>query len=120
MNKEISQTLSDETIESIATKLNEKFNIPFMGEEKEQVIFVNLVKKLDEALGQFLPKEYYELVEIASDGISEDDIKTFKERIPTMLNKEINIPILSEKVEQEILEFFVELICDALAKDKKI
>ena len=41
------EMLSDQQVEDIATKLNSWVGLPFMSEEREQVVFVKLVKKID-------------------------------------------------------------------------
>ncbi len=116
MSSNATGMLSESSVKAIATRLNEKVDFPFIGESREQTILEKLVKELDAKLGSILPSEFYELVNIVADGVSEKELEHLKERLPEMLNKEINIPFLSEETEGKLFSFFVEQVCEALKK----
>ena len=73
MNEQV-EMLTDIEIEYLATKLNENVNIPFLKENKEQIILAKLVKKVDRYLYSSLPNELYECIKDTKEGISEEEI----------------------------------------------
>ena len=52
----INQIESDEFSDMLATKLNEKIDIPFVSEEKEQEFFEKAMDLLTDVLGGFFKK----------------------------------------------------------------
>lgn len=108
------EMLNDEEVEALASKLNEKIDIPFIKEGTEQTIFVKIVKKFDRILYKNLPNELYGLVKDASDGISDEDADKLKEVLGSRLNAQFDIPYIPEVLEQEIFEMLVGLIIAAM------
>lgn len=111
------EMLNDEEILYFASKLNDEINIPFVREEKEEKIFVKIVKKIDRFLYQNLPNELYGLVKITSDGISKKEAEQLKLVLGSRLNKKFDIPYVPEFLEQEIFELAVSIIVKAMKKN---
>lgn len=110
--------LSTEQITSIASDLNEKVNIPFMGEGKEQSMIENALglinEQLDVVVGA-LPDSAKEVWEKIQDGVSEEEAADLKTQLVTGLNEKVNIPFLGEGQEADMLiKPAVELIVDTL------
>ncbi len=114
------EMLSEEELEAIATQLNEVINIPVIGEAKEQVVLVKLVKMIDRYIYQRMPNEIYELVKKTSDGISDEEAQLIEQRLATGLNNNINIPYLTEGMEQRAFEFVIKIITNALRKERSL
>ena len=114
------EMLSDEEIEILATKLNEKIDIPFIKEGTEQTILVKIVKKVDRLLYKNLPNELYELVKNVSDGISDSDAEELKLVLGTRLNRALDIPYIPEWIEQKIFEVLIGLIVNAMRRNHSI
>ncbi len=114
------EMLSENELESIATKLNGVVNLPVIGEAKEQVILVKLVKTIDRFIYQRIPNEIYELVRNSSDGISDEEARLIEERLASGLNNGINIPYLTERMEQRAFEFVIGVIVNALRKNRSL
>jgi hydrogenase maturation factor HypE len=112
--------LTDEEVEVIASKLNNKIDLSIVNEKVEQIIFVKIVKQFDRLLYQNLPNELYGLVKIASDGISEKEAKNLKSILGARLNSKFDISYVPEAVEQEIFEMLVDLIVDAMKKEYSV
>jgi len=115
MNLQIDM-LTDEEIAALAVKVNEKFNVPFLSEEKEFIVFVKIIKWIDRQLYAILPNEYYELVHDSSNGISDKEMVAIRARISPLINKVVDIPILSEGVEEMLIGFILDIILSALVK----
>ncbi len=119
MDKQIEMLSADE-VEALATKLNEKIDIPYIKEGTEQTIMVKIVKKIDRLLYRKLPNEIYGLVKSSRDGISDDDARQLKAVLATRINKEFDIPYIPEWIEQEILEMSIGLIVNGMRKNYSV
>ncbi|WP_250462853.1 hypothetical protein [Microbulbifer litoralis] len=116
MDKQI-EMLSKEEIEAIASRLNEKIDIPFFSDGREKTIFVKITKKVDRLLYRHLPNEIYGCVKSISDGISDKDAEQIKSVMGSRLNKDFNIPYLPEWVELQIFEMLVGLLVGAMRQN---
>jgi len=116
MDKQIEMLNADE-VEAVATKLNEKIDIPYIDDKAEQLIMVKIVKKIDRLLYRKLPNELYGLVKNSRDGISDEDARQLKSVLATRINKEFDIPYIPEWIEQEILEMAIGLIVNGMRKN---
>ena len=114
------EMLTNEEILIIASKLNEKIDIPFIKEGTEETILVKTVKKIDRILYQSLPNEIYGLVKITNDGISDNEAKQLKLVLASRLNKKIDIPYIPEFLEQKIFEHTISIIISAMRKNYNI
>ncbi len=112
--------LTDEQVMRIADILNAKINLPVIGEEKEQVVFYKIVKLIDSKLYEILPNEYYELIASLENGISDQEAELMNKRLTKLLNRKINIPILSEKKEAKLIKKVLKIIIDAMRKNVKL
>jgi len=119
MNKAV-EMLSMEEVEVIASKLNEKVDIPFIKEGTEQTILVKTVKLIDRTIYQNLPNELYGLVKNSTDGISDDDAEELGKVLASRINKKIDIPYIPEWIEEEIIKIVLSLIVNAMRKNYSI
>ena len=123
VNKDMTEQiemLSDGEVNALAMKVNKAINLPFLKEEKEFIVFVKVVKWVDKQLYQLLPNEYYELVKDATQGISKEEAAKIEERITPLVNKAVNIPVLSEKQEEKLISLVLGLILNAMVKGFKL
>ncbi|WP_448555610.1 hypothetical protein [Thalassotalea montiporae] len=114
------EMLSDEEVEVLASKINDKVNIPFVREKKEQMILVKTVKKFDRLLYKNLPNELYGLVKDSQDGISDDEAKELEATLTERLNKKFDIPYIPEIIEAKIFKLLVGFIVSAMRKNFSI
>jgi uncharacterized protein (DUF2384 family) len=112
--------LTDQELEAIASKLNEHIDIPFVSEEHEQVIWVKIVKQIDRFLYKVLPNEVYQLIRTAQDGISNEEAQLIEQRLAQIINKYVDIPIVSEEVEEKIFTLVLSIIATAMKKGKSL
>ncbi len=114
------EMLTDGEINAIAQKVNKAFNIPFLNEEKEFIVFGKVIKWVDRKLYKLLPNEYYELVKDSSDGISKEEAIKIEERLTPLINNVVNMPILTEKQEEKLIGLVLGLIIKAMTKGFKL
>jgi hypothetical protein len=115
-----SSMLTDEEVNALAETVNKAVNLPFIGEEKEFIVMVKLIKWIDSQLYSLLPNEYYELVHNAHDGISREEAIQIGNRVAPLINKIVDIPIVSEAIEGYIINMVVQLIVNAMIKGFKL
>ena len=114
------QVLRQEDIKRIASQLNKEINLPLLGEDKEQILFEKIVRRVDQILFDILPEEIYECLKMKENGISPDEADEIKKRIVHAVNKKIDFPFLNEKKEKRIIEFIVNIIVIAMTRGKKL
>jgi len=111
-----SHMLTDAEVNALAHKVNNAINIPFLGEEKEFIVYHKIIRWIDTQLYNVLPNEYYELVHNAHDGISREEANQIVDRVSGLINKVVNIPIVPEAVEGLIISMILGIIVHAMVK----
>ena len=114
------EMLKPEEVNALAQKVNKAVNLPFIKEEKEFIVFAKVIQRVDRALYQLLPNEYYLLVKDSSDGISKEEAIVLEERLTELINNVVNIPILTENMERKLISVILGLIIKAMVKGFKL
>lgn len=114
------EMLTDAQVVALATKVNRAVNIPLLNEGKELVVFTKIIRLIDRALYKNLPNEYYELVHNSADGISPAEATVLEERLTPVINKVVNIPFLTERMEGKLIGLAVGIIVNAMVKGFKL
>tara|TARA_B100000809_G_scaffold193813_1_gene192859 strand:- start:11198 stop:11695 length:498 start_codon:yes stop_codon:yes gene_type:complete len=102
-----------EEIQELAEKINEKINIPFIRERKDEKIYFKIVLTIDDFLYNNLPGELYDLIRSLEEGISDEEAKNLITRLPKLANKNIDIPYIPEKFEFMAFHFIIGIIINA-------
>ena len=114
--------LSEDQIASIAAKLNERVDLPFLDEEREQQILEGVVGSLNGKLAtvtEALPEPVQEIWNSLAEGVSDGDAETLIESLTEQLNEQIDIPLLDEEKEADmIIRPVVRTIVDTLRGDE--
>ena len=114
------EMLTDAEVNALAQKVNMVINLPILNEEKEFVVFVKIIKWIDQKLYEILPNEYYELINDATDGISKDEAVALEQRLTPIINNAIDIPIISERQEEKLISLVLGIIINAMVKGFKL
>lgn len=112
--------LTEDEVKAIAERLNGKVNIPIIGETGEEKILVKIILKIDNFMYDNLPNEFYDLIRAADKGIDEEEAKMITSRLTKLANKKINLPFLSEKAEEKILGYVIEMLVNSAAKNQDL
>lgn len=115
-----SQLLSNEEIEAIARKLQQNRNLPFINEEKEYIVFVKIVRSLDQVLYENLPNEIYSTIWDSDTGIERHEKNRLVKSLTKFINSKIDIPYLPETAEKHLIKGFLHLIVNALLKGNSL
>lgn len=110
--------LSKDEVAAIASRLNERINIPILfSEEREQIILAKIVTRIDTFLYDNLPNEVYDIIRSLDEGIDENEAQTIVKRLSKMANRKIDIPYLPEPLEYLAINFLIGLIVKAMRRD---
>lgn len=104
-------------------KVNERVNLPLLGERGEKRVFTHAIKKVLERLEEELPKEFIQLIDDVSDGFlpsEEAEMQKSMNSVIDFLNKKVNVPFMSEKKERQLFTIVVETLFDAMKKGNKL
>ncbi len=112
--------LTEEQIETLANKVNKEVNISIIGERLEFILIRFGIRRLDAKLQEVLPPDLYKMLEDASDGLSDEEIKVIEDKVVTILNEKVNVPILDEEQEKKLITAMMDKIIKALQKGKTL
>ena len=115
--------LSNEQVTFIAQKINKKVNLPVLGEKAEFFIIKKAVTKILDVLEGEIPEEYLDFVEDTAKGFDPEkgaNIQLIKDNIVEFVNKKVDIPLLNENTEKEVFAVAIDVLIDAMTKEKKL
>lgn len=105
--------LTEEEIKELASRLNEKINVPLIGETSEEKILIKVVLRIDQFLYDNLPNEIYDLVRSLDKGIDDDEAKRLVTRLSILANDKIDIPYIPEQAEYIAIRYIISVIINA-------
>ncbi len=111
--------LSRREISEIADVLNEKINIPIVGEKFEKYFLTGAIVHVDEILEGELGLDFNDLVSDPSSGLSQEEKQELLSKITEFINEKVNIPVISEMQEQFLIELVLNAIVDFAVKKIK-
>ncbi|MDX8338436.1 hypothetical protein SLH46_04515 [Draconibacterium sp. IB214405] len=111
------QRMTHEEVESLAKKVNQEINFPFMGEKREGKILIKIIVKVDNFLYDNLPNEIYDLFRSLDDGISQEEARLLARRLAKLANKKIDVPFIPESLEFVLFNLIIGLIVNAMRKN---
>ncbi len=114
------QMLTDGQVAALAEKLNNEINFPIIGENLEELLLAKIIRRIDRKVYELLPNEYYSLVKKSSDGISDEDAENIEARMTPLINEKINLPFLSEEMEEKLIGFVLNSLINAMRKNLKL
>ncbi|HKI89849.1 MAG TPA: hypothetical protein VKA38_12540 [Draconibacterium sp.] len=115
--------LSNEQVTFIAEKINEKVDLPVLGEKAEFAIIKKAVKKVLKLLEDEIPEEYLDFLQDTAKGFDPEqgtNIQLIKDNIVEFVNKKVDIPLLGEDTEKEVFSVAVDVLIDAMTKNKRL
>jgi hypothetical protein len=110
------QKMTQEEILDLAVRLNEKVDVPLIGDTTEEKILVKVVLKVDTFLYDNLPNEIYDLVRSVDKGIDEQEATRLINRLSVLANEKIDIPYIPDSAEYVAIRFVIGVIINAARK----
>jgi len=101
---------------TIAGKIDDQIRFPKLETEEKYKVICKIIKKIDRAMYNVLPNEYYDLINIENKGIENKEAEVIKQRLVDVLSKYIDIPVLTEHDETKFIEIVVKEITQAMMK----
>ena len=110
------QKLTETEIKELAERLNQKVNIPLIGETTEEKILIKVILRVDTFLYDNLPNEIYDLVRSLDKGIEDEEATRLINRLSVLANKKIDIPYIPESAEYIAIRFILGVVINASRK----
>lgn len=115
--------LSNVQINFVAGKINEKVDLPILGEQAEFAIIKKAINKVLDVLEDEIPNEFVDFIEDTAQGFDPEqgtNVELVKENIITFVNEKVNLPLIGEKTEAKIFSTLVDILFEAMTKGKKL
>jgi hypothetical protein len=112
--------LTKEQVNAISEQVNEKIDIPLFGEKIELFFIRTAVEKIDKILTDELPKEVYQTLNDASDGIDKKDIDTIKQKILNLLLEANILKMLDDNTKKQLYVLVLDIVINAMGKGGKL
>ena len=110
------QKLTEAEIKDLAVRLNQKINVPIIGETTEEKILIKIVLRVDTFLYDNLPNEIYDLVRSSDNGIDDKEATRLINRLSVLANEKINIPYIPESAEYVAIKYLLGVVVNAARK----
>lgn len=114
---ELRSKMTDEEIKDLATRLNDKIDVPIIKETREQKILIKIIIQIDSFLYDNLPNEFYDLVRSLDQGIDDNEAKRLIKRLSKLANEKIDIPYIPEQMEYIAIRFVLSIIINASRRE---
>ena len=112
--------LSNQERKQFAALINALIDIPLVSEDVEQVIFEHALGIIDGVLVENLPVVFHEFMRNAEQGIDKDQAPAFAERLVVSVNRQVNLPYLTEEQESQLLRTVINPLVKAMTNGKKL
>lgn len=115
------EMVSEEVMAKMVEEVNKAIDIPLLAESMEQKLFQAAVREVNEVIYESLPAEVYETFFSPDEGfVEEKQVGIMQERLVNFLNKEINMPFLSEAQEELVIGVIVKMLMEASKKENSL
>jgi hypothetical protein len=105
---------------TIADEVESKIRLPKLPTNERYRVICKIIKKIDRAMYQCVPNEYYELINFENKGIKIQEAEVIRQRLTQNLVCNVQIPILTEYDEEQFIKIVVDRITDAMVEGKKL
>ena len=115
--------LTTEQKKYLAEKINDKINLPILGEKAEFKIIMKALDKIDSVLETEVPDDFKEYLNDVSKGLDPGkaaEIEMIKDNTVKFLNKKVDLPLVGERAEKKIFDLVIDLLLEAKKKGSKL
>lgn len=104
----------------IADEIESKIRLPKLPVNERYKVICKIIKRIDRAMYQCLPNEYYELINTEKKGIRINEAEVIRQRLTAVLVESSHIPILTEYDEEKFIRIIVDRITEAMLEGNKL
>jgi len=112
--------LTDKQLAKIATAVNKEINLPFVGEEAEQMMFRGIVSMVVRVGQTFIPYQWGKLMHDVAVGISPEREDEAVDWLTRCINKNVDVPFMSEDVEVKLIRPVAKVLIGGLVKGRSL
>jgi len=105
---------------SIADEIESKIRLPKLPTNERYKVICKIIKRIDRAMYQYIPNEYYELINTEKKGIKIQEVEVIRQRLSAVLIESSHIPILTEYDEEQFIKIIVDRITEAMLEGRKL
>lgn len=105
---------------SIADEIEEKIRLPKLPTNERYKVICKIIKKVDRAMYQCLPNEYYELINHENKGIKIQEAEVMKQRLTKCIMHSVSVPILTEYDEEQFFSIITTRITEAMVEGRRL
>ncbi len=106
----------------IIDRINDKIDLPLLGERAERALIDVVVNQIDKELDVILPEQYKGFVDNAAVGLSgtEDAMAFIRQNLAAHLTQKLNFGMLGQEKGKQVVELFVDIFVNALQKGNSL
>lgn len=115
--------LSNVQVNYLAEKINEKVNLPILGEQAEFALIKKAIYKILDVLEDEVPEEFVDFLEDTAQGFDPGqavDIELVKNNLVAFVNAKVNLPLVGEETEKKIFSTLADVLFEAMTQGKKL
>ncbi|MGB5989061.1 MAG: hypothetical protein WBG43_04925 [Marinifilaceae bacterium] len=105
---------------SIADEIESKIRLPKLPTNERYKVICKIIKRIDRAMYQYIPNEYYELINTEKKGIKIQEVEVIRQRLSAVLIESSHIPILTEYDEEQFIKIIVDRVTEAMLEGRKL
>lgn len=105
---------------SIANEIEAQIRLPKLITNDRYKVICKIIKKIDRAMYQCLPNEYYELINHEDKGIKIQEAEIIQQRLIKIITNNVPIPILTEYDEEKFIHIVINKVTDAMIEGNKL
>jgi len=105
---------------SIADEIESQIRLPKLPTNERYKVICKIIKRIDRVMYQFLPNEYYELINFEDKGIKIQEAEIIRQRLVNSVIEKMPIPILTEFDEEKLIQIVVNKITESMTEGKKL
>jgi len=105
---------------SIADEIESQIRLPKLPKDERYKVICKIIKRIDRAMYQFLPNEYYELINFEDKGIKIQEAEIIRQRLVSNVIEKMPIPILTEFDEEKLIQIVVNKVTESMVEGKKL
>ena len=105
---------------SIADEIESQIRLPKLPKDERYKVICKIIKRIDRVMYQFLPNEYYELINFEDKGIKIQEAEIIRQRLVSNVIEKIPIPILTEFDEEKLIQIVVNKVTESMVEGKKL
>lgn len=105
---------------TIADEIEAQIRLPKLPTEERYKVICKIIKKIDRTMYQYIPNEYYTLINHKDKGIKAQEAEILRQRLIKTVINNMPIPILTEFDEEKLITIVINKVTSAMIEGNKL